>query len=597
MNVHPIDIAIVGIYLVIIIVAGFVVSKLASRNVDSYFLGGKSIPWYFLGISNASSMFDISGTMWLVYLLFAYGLKSAWIPWVWPTFNQIFGMVYLSIWLRRSNVVTGAQWIGTRFGNGLGGKLSHISVVVFALVSVVGFMGYAFQGIGKFAAVFMPWDLAPQTYALILMLITTVYVIVGGMYSVVFTDVIKYIIMTIVSFIIGFIAFARTTPAQIDAAIPPGWKDLSFGWNLNTDWSGLVNGLNDKITSDGFNLFGIFFMMILFKGILASMAGPCPNYDMQRVLSTKSPRDSALMSWCVSVAQFIPRYMLIGGITILALVYYSPQLNNMGTEADFETILPYIINNFLPVGVVGLMLAGLLAAFMSTFDSTVNAGTAYVVVDIYKRYINPNASDKKYIYVSYICTILIVIIGISFGFMTKSISSVTMWIVAGLYGGYLAPNVLKWYWWRLNGFGYFAGMIAGVASALIFPIAAPNLTAINSFPFILIISAVATIIVSLKTKPESDETLKKFYSTVRPWGFWQPVYEMVIKDDPEFVRNCDFKRDMVNVAVGIVWQLTLALVAVYFIIREYKSMFITIAILTATSVFLKFNWYNKLEKA
>ncbi|OHB52645.1 MAG: sodium:solute symporter [Planctomycetes bacterium GWF2_41_51] len=587
--------AIIGLYIVIVVVVGFLFSKLASKNVGSYFLAGNRIPWYLLGISNSSSMFDITGTMWLVYLLFAYGLKSAWIPWIWPTFNQIFGMVYLSIWLRRSNVLTGAEWINTRFGKDKGAMLSHLSVVFFALVSVVGFIGYDFKGVGKFAAIFFPWQLSPNTYALIIMAVTTIYVITGGMYSVVLTDALKYVIMVVTSFVVAYIAMNKTTVAQIQAAVPAGWENLGFGWKLNLDWSQLVSSLNGKMAEDGFGFFGIFFMMILFKGVLASIAGPCPNYDMQRVLSTKNPREAALMSWFVSVTQFIPRYMLITGITVLALVYFTPQLNAMGDNVDFEQILPYIINNFLPVGVVGLMLAGLLAAFMSTFDSTVNAGTAYIVVDIYKRYINPNADEKKYVYVSYICTIIVVAVGILFGYMAKSIGSVTMWLVAGLYGGYLAPNVLKWYWWRLNGLGYFSGMAAGVFAALLFPFLFPKLSTINTFPLILVFSGIASIGVSLLTKPEDEETLKKFYTSVRPWGFWKPVYKMVLKDNPSFERNKDFKRDMVNISVGIVWQLSMPLVAIYFVIKNFQSMFITIAVTVVTSVFLHFNWFKKLD--
>ena len=595
MNLHTIDIAIIALYIAVVIAGGIVVSRLASKNVGSYFLAGNRMPWYVLGISNSSSMFDITGTMWLVYLLFAYGLKSAWIPWIWPTFNQIFGMVFLSIWLRRSNVLTGAEWITTRFGNDAGGRLSHMSVVFFALVSVVGFIGYDFQGVGKFASVFLPWELAPNTYALILMAITTLYVISGGMYSVVLTDVLKYIIMAITSFIVGFIAINRTTAEQISAAVPDGWSSLWFGLKLDLNWTGLIDSLNAKMQEDEFGLFGIFFMMILFKGVLASMAGPCPNYDMQRILSTKSPRESALMSWFVSITQYVPRYMLIAGITVLALVYFSPQLNVMGPDVDFEQILPYIINHFLPVGVVGLMLAGLLAAFMSTFDSTVNAGTAYIVVDIYKRYINPAASEKRLICASYLCTILVVLVGIAFGYMARSIGSVTLWLVAGLYGGYLAPNVLKWYWWRLNGFGYFAGMIAGVLSALLFPAVFPTMTAINSFPFILLISGAAGIVTSLLTRPEDEAILKQFYKTVRPWGFWGPVCRAVLKDDPAFRPNSNFKRDMVNVAVGIAWQLSLAVIPICFVIRQYRQMWIALGVAAVTSVFLHFNWYKKLE--
>jgi len=114
MKLHAIDAAIILIYFLFAIVAGIWVSRRGAKDLNSYFLGGKTLPWYYLGVSNASGMFDISGTMWLVYVLFIYGLKSIWLPWVWPTFNQIFLMVFVSAWLRRSNVLTGAEWIQTR---------------------------------------------------------------------------------------------------------------------------------------------------------------------------------------------------------------------------------------------------------------------------------------------------------------------------------------------------------------------------------------------------------------------------------------------------------------------------------------------------
>ena len=111
MKLQLVDVLIIAAYLVIMIVIGLLLKKKASKNLDSYFLGGKTLPFYMLGLSNASGMFDISGTMWMVYLAFVYGLKSLWIPWLWPVFNQIFLMIYLSVWLRRSNVLTGAEWI------------------------------------------------------------------------------------------------------------------------------------------------------------------------------------------------------------------------------------------------------------------------------------------------------------------------------------------------------------------------------------------------------------------------------------------------------------------------------------------------------
>lgn len=592
---HEIDIGIIVAYLVLVVIIGFLVTRRAGKDMDSYFLGGKTLPWYVLGIANASSMFDITGTMWLVYILFVYGLKGVWLPWLWPTFNQIFLMIYLAVWIRRSNVLTGAEWITTRFGSGLGGELSRVSVVVFALVSVVGFLGYAFQGIGKFAAVFFPWNLSPDVYAFILMGITTIYVIVGGMYSVVLTDLLQFTILTIASIFIGIIAMVKVNPAALATVIPDGWNSIFFGWKLNLDWSNLIPSVNDRIATDEWSFFTIIFMMMLFKGVLVSLAGPAPNYDMQRVLATRRPRESAFMSGLVSVCLF-PRWIMITGITALALVFFSDALKAMGPNIDFEMILPYVVNNFIPVGLMGLLIAGLLAAFMSTFDATVNAGASYIVNDIYKRYVNPKASDKRYVTISYIASIGVVIIGMIAGLMAESINTIMQWIVSGLWGGYTAPNILKWYWWRFNGYGYFWGMMTGIAAALIFPLLFPTLSALNSFPFILILSGFAAVVASLLTAPENEEILKKFYSSVRPWGFWKPVHEMVILDNPNFKKNKAFKRDMLNVVVGIIWQMTLVVIPVYMIIKDFKSMWISILILVITSLFLKKNWINKLEK-
>jgi len=595
MQLHPIDISIIILYLVSTVVVGFLISKRASKNMDSYFLGGKSIPWYILGVSNASGMFDITGTMWLVYLIFVYGLKGVFMPWLWPVFNQIFLMVYLSCWLRRSNVMTGAEWMKTRFGTGTGSQLSHIIIVIFAIVSVIGFLAYGFKGIGKFSSEFLPWNLTPNQYGLIFMGITSLYVVKGGMHSVVLTELIQFVIMTIASISVGIIAMRQVTNAQIMELVPAGWEQLSIPWRLNLDWSEILASVNTKIAGDGYSLFTCFIMMILFKGFLLSVAGPAPNYDMQRILATKSPKEAAKMSGFVSVALFFPRYMLIAGLVVLAIVYLMPDLAAMGEDIDFEMILPMAMNRFVPTGLLGILMAGLIAAFMSTFAATVNAAPAYIVNDIYKRYINPNASDKQYVRMSMIISLAVVVVGISFGiFVVESIDSVTQWIVSALWGGYAAANVLKWHWWRFNGYGYFWGMVIGLIASMAMPVFMPNTPDFYIFPFILAMSLVGCIAGTLLTKPESDEVLKSFYKTVRPWGFWKPIHEKVLREDPAFQGNKDFKKDMFNIVIGIVWQTSLIVIPIYLIIKENVSLMTAIIILAITSFILKKNWYNKL---
>jgi Na+/proline symporter len=595
MSIHYIDVAIIIGYFAVVVLLGIWVSRKSVKDMNSYFLGGNSLPWWILGVSNASGMFDITGTMWLVYILFVYGLKSVFIPWLWPIFNQIFLMVFLSIWLRKSKVMTGAEWIETRFGKGEGARLAHIIVVIFALISVVGFIAYDFKGIGKFAAIFLPWNLSPDTYAIILMSLTAIYAIKGGMISVVITEVLQFLVMSVASIAVGIIAMNAVSPEMLNAVIPAGWKEITFGWNLDLNWTGLIDAVNAQITKDGYGLFTIFFMLVLFKGLLVSAAGPAPNYDMQRILATKSPKEAAKMSGFVSLVLFLPRYMMIAGITVLALVFLSPQLIAMGGKIDFEMVLPFVLKNQIPVGLVGLLLAGLIAAFMSTYAATINAAPAYVVNDIYKKYINPNAEPKKYVHISYIVSIAFVIIGFVFGMIVESINQITLWIVNALYGGYTAANILKWYWWRLNGYGYFWGMVAGIGAALVTPVLLPSLSALNAFPLLLGVSIIGCIAGSLLTKQESDEVLIKFYTTVNPWGFWKPIAVKAKALYPHFEPNKNFGKDMINVATGIIWQVSLIAIPIYFVIREHTYLYIGIGVLVLTSLILKFNWWNRLD--
>ncbi|MDF3012177.1 MAG: sodium:solute symporter [Cellvibrio sp.] len=611
------DIAIVLLFICSTIFVGFWVSSRASKDMNSYFLGGNKLKWYMLGLSNASGMFDISGTMWLVYLLFVYGLSSIYIPWLWPTFNQIFLMVFLATWLRRSGVMTGAEWIIFRFGDDRGARLSNIIVVAFALVGVIGFLAYGFIGIGKFASVFFPWKLSDDPhmndvyYGLGMTIITTFYIIKGGMFSVVFTEVFQFIVTTIASIGVGIVAIHSVSPEMIAAVVPPGWDSIAVNWNLNVDWAGRLDAANTKIAADGYSLFAIFFMLMLFKGFLLSLAGPAPNYDMQRVLSTQSPRDAAKMSGFVTVVLMFPRYMLIAGLTVLALAFFMNDLRAMGPNVDFEQILPFVLKNYIPSGLLGLLIAGLLAAFMSNFAATVNAAPAYVVNDIYKRYINPNAEPKRYVHLSYIVSLLFIVIGVALGFFIPSVNTVLQWIVSGLYGGYTASNVLKWYWWRFNAYGYFWGMAVGIVLALslavpqantavahalsVFGLALDKVDFIYAFPWLLLICVITCVVTSLVTAPSDMEVLKKFYLKVRPWGFWGPVHDACLAEHPELAKNTNFLRDMVNVAVGIGWQTALVAAPIFLVIQQYDRFLIAMGVAAAGALFLWRNWYRHLQ--
>ncbi len=618
------DVVIIAIYILLTISIGIWVSKKASKGLRSYFLGGNDIKWYYLGLSNGSGMFDVSGTAWMVGILFLYGLKSFMFMWLWPIWNQIFVMMFLAVWIRRSNIMTGSEWILTRFGDERAGRASHSIVAIFAIVAAVGFIAYFFEGVGKFLTIILPWDLAlhmgdlmiltsAQSYAILIIGLTTLYTVKGGMFSVVATEVLQYLIMVVAGIMVAVFAFYTISDTEINAVITPEWKNIFFGWELETHWGENFDAFNKLIDQEGYKMFGAFIGMTLFKGFFASIAGPTPGFDMQRILSTKSVKEAAYMSGFTNLILFIPRYLLITGVVVIALVFLAPQMiNESGLQGtDMELLLPKVINFHIPVGIKGLLLAGLLAAFMSTFSAFVNAGPAYIVNDIYKKYVRPDATNKQLIRASHWASLLVVILGVFMGFFAESINSLTLWITSALFGGYVAANFLKWIWWRFNGWGYFWGMLAGLLVATLQFVMDQNrhaisegsmlydlahLSAIYIFPLIFGFSLLGSFLGTYLSQPTDMKVLKSFYSSVRPWGWWQPVIDEIKNSGETVVKNSDFWKDMFNCLIGIVWQSSMIVLPIYFVIRDYPKALIALAVLLVTSVILKFSWLDKVNR-
>lgn len=622
-----IDFLVIGLYILATVFIGIYFKKIAERNKSEYLLGGNKLPWYMLGLSNASGMFDISGTMWLVTLMFVYGLKSIWIPWLWPTFNQIFLMMFLSAWLRKSNVTTGAEWISTRFGKGRGSSLSHGIVVIFALIIGLSMLAYGFVGLGKFLMLFVPWkfvcastgispecipaEYIPHAYGIIFTVFATFYAILGGMTSIVWADVLQYGIMTVSALVIGIIAMNRVTPGVFETLVPSGWDTPFFSSVLDIDWTDKLKEVNQRIATDGYSLFSLFFGFMFMKGILVSLAGPAPTYDMQKILATKNPQEAMKMSGTVSVVLKPIRYFMLTGFAVLAITSYDKLNLLVGGSLDFEQILPSAMVEFVPAGLLGLLLAGLLAAFMSTFAGTLNAAQAYVSNDIYLNYINPNADKKQLKRSNYIVGISVVLISTFLGFFLADVNEILQVVTGAFYASYIASNVLKWYWWRLNGEGYFWGMLTGIASGVVigiiqlftpeliteyFEFIPGNLIGLYLFPVILIISLAGCLIGTLLTEQTDEKTLVSFYKNVRPWGFWKPILVKVQEDDSSFKKNTRFLKDSFNVILGTIAQTSFVAVPVFIVIKHWGSMSIALSIVLVCAIILKKTWWDKLNE-
>ncbi len=295
-----IDYAIIVVYFGVVIGMGFWYKKVASRNLESYFLGDKGMGWLPLAMSGSVATFDITGTMWIVSILFVLGMKSMWHHWMWGFYMGAFFMAYMGKWVRRSNVVTAAEWMRTRFGDDAGGKFARTAYAMMAVMTLVSFIGYAYQGIGKFAAVYIPLEvLAEHTsivwlqnlvtvheadiLAIAVIGITTLYVVLGGLYSVVITNVIQTIVLTVGSIFIAYIAWSKLTPESL-SQLPNGWTSLAVPWRI-TEFAGTDNAY--------FEFFGAMVIVWVVKGLLLNAGGPAQMYDFQIFLAARNPREAA----------------------------------------------------------------------------------------------------------------------------------------------------------------------------------------------------------------------------------------------------------------------------------------------------------------
>lgn len=581
MNV--IDITIIILYFVAMIGLGFWYQRKASQDLDSYFLGGNRIHWLALAMSGSVSNFDITGTMWIVALITLFGMKSMWNHWMWGFLMGAFFMAFMGKWIRRSNVMTGAEWMITRFGNDREGVTARSAYALMAVVTMVGFVGYAFQGIGKFMNIYI--DLQPKYCAMAIFAVTTTYVMLGGLYSVVITDVIQTIILTVAAIVIMGVAYMHVTPSEIAAKMPADWASLAPVWRFDETVTQRLRGTDYEV----YELFGALLIVWVLKGLLLNLGGPAQMYDFQRFLAARDPRDACKVgaSWSLFL---IVRWGMAMGIAMLAVV-------GIGNVNDPEQVMPLVLHEYLPVGIRGIVIAGLLAAFMSTFSSTVNSGASYIVKDLWQPLLHPTASDRELIRVSYMATIAIVVMGTLIGLNSGSIRVVFDWIMGALGAAFLIPNVLRWYWWRLNGYGYAIGTLVGLVASVIVPFVPALQPLYVSFPLISIVSLAGTLLGTWLTQPTDREVLHSFYESVRPFGWWGPIRQELEAAGSRRIKGEGVGLAVVNVVLALIVIGSAYLMPMYLVGHLYKRALVSFCLAVVGVLALKRTWYENLPEA
>lgn len=589
MQLSAIDQIIVVLYLATIMAIGFAMKRKAAKGMSSYFLGGRQLPWWALAMSGSSSYFDITGTMWIVSTFIALGLKGMWVHMLWGFPITAFYLAYMGKWIRRSDAMTGAEWMKTRFGSGKAGDIARFSYTLFAILTITALLGYGAIGMGKFGAIFLPFS--PTTCAFLILGVTGAYVVLGGFHGIVRVEIVQTIVLSAGAIIFSIIGFTHFNAAEFASKIPPTWGDIMPSWRPEA-FQGLVSGGTD------YSLFGALVAVWVAKGLLLCLSGPEQLYDFQRFLAAKDERDAAKLGALWGLIHTV-RWPFAMAIAVMAIMGIGNAALDEKLRSDPETALPLIIGSMLPVGLVGFMLAALLSGFLATFSSTVNGGAAYLVKDIYQRYLNPEADNKTLVRVSYVSSALLILTGLIISVFGSSINTAFLWIFGTLAAGILPPNVLRWYWWRLNGQGYAAGVFGGMAMSLgqvfleQFGVIAP-LPLYIGFPVIAIASTLLTIAVSLVTAPTDPETLATFYRKVQPAGFWTPVKNDVLAKDPGFRKQLSFSVEFFNTIIAMIAITALYVSMLYLVLNRLSVGFGLIGVTLACVVILYFTWYKTL---
>ncbi|MEJ2052519.1 MAG: sodium:solute symporter [Calditrichaceae bacterium] len=595
-----IDYAIVIVYLIGMVVIGLYFQRKASDSIDSYFLGNRKMPWWALGASGMSSNLDISGTMINTAFVFALGAAGFFIEIRGGvTLIMAFLMIFQGKWNRRAEVMTLAEWMHFRFGKDKQGDVARLIAAISIIIMTIAMITYFAIGSGKFVAEFLGipsfLGFSSQFWAATLMIVLAmIYTVASGLYGVVWTDVFQGILIfgTII-FICALSVVSFNLPDVFNISVPMrdgGFLALETTKEAWTSvWPSWTLDLPAASTYSIYNLFGIAILFYLLKVTLEGSGGTS-QYMIQRFFASRSDRESGLLSlfWTFLLAF---RWPFIAAFATMGVVLGSQQ----GVIQDPETVLPVVINELVPIGIKGLLVAGLMAAAMSTFDSTVNAGAAYWVKDIYQTYLNKDATPKQLMLHSRWSSVIIVVLGLGFMLFIRNINEIWGWITSSLGAGLLIPTLARWYWWRMNGYGFAAGTVAGMVAAVLQRLFLPDIPEYYAFTIATVSSLIGMIIGTYVSKPTDESVLYEFYKRTRPFGLWAPIKNKIKKETMDDI-NAENKRDIISTFFAVPWQVVLFLTGMAVIFKRWDQFTWLIIILAALSTGLYFKWFRHLSK-
>lgn len=511
------DWLIILLYLIFSLGLGLILSRRASNSLVDFFVSGRSLPWWLAGTSMAATTFSIDTPLYIAGVVGTRGLAGNWEWWNFGIAHLILIYIFARLW-RRSEIVTDAELTELRYGGRMAAVLRGTKAFLFAVPINCIAIGYAMLAMVKVVDALELWQslgIQPGDNLKLLSVVgVSVFVLIysgfSGLWGVVATDFFQFFLGLFGAVVVAVVAVNSVGGmpeliAQLETQT--GGDILSFfPITGNFSWSDTAG-----ISLTTFSAY----LLVQWWSFRRSDGG---GEFVQRLAAAKDEGEAEKAAWCFNILHYLIRTWPWVIVALVALVVY-PELD------DPELGYPKLMLDFLPVGMLGLVVSSLVAAFMSTVSTSINWGASYLTNDLYQRFINPDADQPELVLVGRVASVIVTALGAIAAFFATDVATVFRLVIAIGTGPGLVL-VLRWFWWRINAAAELAAMVTGFVIGLatsLYPEVFNEV--LNDFGVrLMVISALTAMIwvtVMLLTPPESDETLDEFYRRVRPsgWGW------------------------------------------------------------------------------
>ena len=565
-SLHWIDWSIIVAYIGFSLSVGIYFSKRAASNTEEYFLSGRSLPWWVVGTSMVATTFAADTPLAITEFVRGPGIWQNWFWWN-LLMGSLLGVFLFSRLWRRAEVLTDNELLEIRYSGKPAAFLRAFKAGYFSILYNFIVMGWVINAMASVVSVMLNMD--KWTAVWLCVFIALVYAILSGFWGVVVTDLVQFCIAIFGSITLAIIALDHVGGmddlllklSQLMGSDAVNENTLKFippvpdaAYNTSTFWE------------SPFSKFLIFITVMWWSHHGTDGGG----YIIQRMSSAKNERHALLATLWFNLAHYALRvwpWIIVAIVSIVMFPTIPASYSELGVKAGY----PLVMNSLLGPGLKGILIVSFLAAFMSTIDTHLNWGASYLINDIYKRFFKPNESEKHYVFIGKIITVVLMILAAFTALKMQSISKAWEFIFS-MGAGIGLVLILRWFWWRINAWSEITALATSIIITITLELiawsqtisagetyslfgAAPALFGItlqvhHKLMIIVPCAIIAWVSVTFMTRPEPSDQLKIFYERVQPGGWWAPITK-------------DFEHTAQPVSKGIIVQWIAGIMMIY----------------------------------